>query len=300
MNNNFSFPQNVEAFGFWLLARYKDDLERKSDPKSIVRDYLSDFSKSGWVPEWVLVFFIAYAQMETNTLIEDVRNRLLSYIDNGDLSLDWKSEALETTISKITESKQNQLRNQLLSFQLCTFKKASLQTLQRGDYCAIQLPNNYYGIVIVVKMLDKGHGIIQFDEALFEKPPTTEEIIHIKPKRMQIPGIGESYFVSTYLNLARVGYWKTGHLQNNLCNQLPVLLSDNGIPIMYPDAVQRQLCRNHGITIPESIYVGINPYIKACRICGKRLKPKDNFGWESMSPSCAKNHPEADERQTKE
>ena len=283
MNNKLIFPQTIEKFGLWLEAEYKDELERKSSPKSIVRALLEDFSKSGWVPEWVLTYFIAFVQMETNTLIEEVRERLLGYIESGDLRLNWNSEAFETTITRISDEEQNQLRNHLLSSQLCTFKKPSLQTLQRGDYFAIKLPNNYYGIVIVVKMLSKNHGIIQFEEALFERPPTSEDIIRIKPARMQIPGIGESSFVSTDLYLARVGYWKAGHLQNDLCNQLPVLASDEGIPIMYPDAVPRQLCRNHGIPIPEStIYVGPNPYVQKCRKCGRRLKTKDNFGWEPI------------------
>ena len=165
--------------------------------------------------------------METNTLIEDVRNRLLGYIEKGDLSLNWKSDAFETTIAKISDEEQNLLRNQLQSFQLCVFKKPSLQTLQRGDYCAIRLPNND-------------------------------------------------------LYLARTGYWQIGHLQTDLCNHLPVWESDNGLPLMYPDGVVRQLCRNHGIPIPESIYVGVNPYIQACRACGRRLRTKDNFGWEPI------------------
>ena len=282
MNNRLLFPDKVEQFGRWLQVRYKDDLERKSSPKAIVRDYLAGFSKSGWVPEWVLLYFIASVQMETNTLIEDVRNRLLGYIEKGDLSLNWKSDAFETTIAKISDEEQNLLRNQLQSFQLCVFKKPSLQTLQRGDYCAIRLPNNHYGIVIVVKMLNKNNGVIQFDEALFERPPTSEEMIQVKPIRGQNPGVGELSFIAADLYLARTGYWQIGHLQTDLCNHLPVLESDNGLSLMYPDGVVRQLCRNHGIPIPESIYVGVNPYIQACRACGRRLRTKDNFGWEPI------------------
>ena len=285
MNYGLLFPDKIKQFGLWLQTWYKDALERKSSPKSIVRDLLADFFKSGWVPEWVLIYFIAEVQMETNTLIEEVRNRMLDYIRVGALSMNWKSEALGITIARITEEDQNLLRNQLCSFPLCIFKKPSLQTLQRGDYCAIRLPNNSYGIVIVIKMLDNSHGIIQFDGALFEKPPVSDEIIRVKPVFMQIHAVHKivkTPFVSTYLYLARTGYWRTGHLQNDLCNQLPVLASDDGIPVMYPDAVPRRLCSYHEIPVPESIYVGASPYIQACRSCGKNLRKKENFGWASM------------------
>ena len=75
---------------------------------------------------------------------------------------------------------------------------------------------------------------------------------------------------------------KTGHLQNNLCDQLPVFASDEGITIMYPDAVQRRLCYLHKIPVSESIYTGANPYIQTCRACGRNLRPKDNFGWSPL------------------
>lgn len=285
MNYRFLFPEKVEQFGLWLHARYKDGLERKSSPQSIVRDLLTDFSKSGWVPEWCLAYFIVEAQIETNTLIEELRDKMLGHIENGDLDRNWVSDTFKVTIGKMTEDDQNQLRNQLRTFPLYTFKRPPLQTLRRGDYCAIRLANNSYGIVIVVKMLNKSYGIIQFDEAIYEKPPVSEEIIRIKPAFMRFPAVNkvvESPFVSTHLQLARTGYWKTGHLQNNLCDQLPVFASDEGITIMYPDAIQRRLCYLHKIPVSESIYTGANPYIQTCRACGRNLRPKDNFGWSPL------------------
>ena len=278
MKNEIFFPQEVSKFIKYCKDIYIDSLKRKINPSTIQKNLYGDYAHVGWVPDWVLSYVIVYLQIETCTVTVEAKKQFLEYIENGDLNLTWKSSQTGETISAVPMELQERIKREVCEAGIWIKPKEILKKISRGDFCVIPLHNGLFSFFTVVKMITASKAIVQLDNKVFTKPPTSIEITNLEPF---LPLVG------TDLHWARIAYWTSGTLESFLQEKLPFLhAKDNYYRTIYPDALAILVEKHHGYSRKKSFYdlqnSPLNQLAKQARLNGIPIpRPRKNICWSA-------------------
>lgn len=281
MNKTLLFPPKISDFVAWYQASYLDSLKRRYSPKIIQKDLWSNFAHTGWAPDWVLLYSIIEAQLETHSLTEELREQFIKSMDCGDLNHSWFSLATKEIILPVPQEIQAKIRNEICTEPIWVKPKLIKTKIARGNFCAIPLHDGTFGFIVIISMLSSTQGIVQLDKKVFLQPPTERDISELDPL---LPPFG------TDLYLATVGYWSCGMLDRCVQAFLPTSNS-NELKIttrsIYPDGIASLVEEFHGCSPINTLYSihnsPLNQNAKQCRIVGKAIpKPSKNYGWQIL------------------